>query len=295
MSAAAPRVLVTGASGLIGRALARQRAVVALPRRQPADGGPWWDPEAGAVHAGPGPVAAVVHLAGENVAGRRWNAAHKARVLDSRVRGTRALVDWMAARSQRPAVFVAASAVGLYGDRGDEVLSEASPRGEGFLADVTAAWEAEIARAAELGVRTVRLRIGVVLSPEGGALAKMLPAFRAGVGGPIGSGRQWFPWVHLDDVVNVIERALTDGAMRGAYNLTAPGILRQRDFARALGRGVRRPAFLPAPGRALRVLFGELANEGLLASTRAVPTRLVESGYGFAWPEIDGALGDLLR
>ena len=286
------RVLVTGASGLVGRRLGQELPIVGMPRRDL--GGPWWEPLNGVVHDTGEPLAAVVHLAGENVAGARWTPEHKARVLDSRVKGTRTLVDWLAGRSQRPSVLVAASATGLYGDRGDEVLDEQASRGDGFLADVVEAWEAEIHRASALGIRVVVLRIGLVLSPEGGALRTMLPAFRAGVGGPLGSGRQWFPWVHLDDAVGAVVWALRDGAAEGAYNVVSPGIVQQARFARSLGRAVHRPARLRAPAFALRAVFGELANEALLSSTRAVPRRLEEEGFSFSFPDLDGALADLL-
>lgn len=289
-----PALWVTGATGLVGRALAQRRAVVGLSRRAPDSGGPWWEPIAGKVHDDGATVAAVVHLAGENVAARRWTPEHKQAIRDSRVRGTATLVDWLAARAQRPSVLVCASATGLYGHRGDVELPEGAAAGDGFLAEVVAAWEAEMARAEDLGVRVVRLRIGVVLTPDGGALPRMLPAFRAGVGGPIGRGTQWFPWVHLDDVVRAVEWALVNPEASGAYNVVAPGIVRQRDFARALGRAVRRPARLRVPGVALKLLFGELADEGLLASTCAVPERLSADGFSFAHPDLDAALADLL-
>jgi len=289
-----PGLWVTGATGLVGRALAQRRTIVPLPRRAPSGEGPWWEPMAGVVHDDRSPVAAVVHLAGENVDGRRWNDEHKRAIRESRVQGSRTLVRWLADRAQRPSVLVAASATGLYGNRGDLELPEDAGAGTGFLAEVVEAWETELIEAEALGVRVVRLRIGVVLTPDGGALRKMLPAFRAGVGGPIGRGRQWFPWVHLDDVVSSVEWALTDPTASGAYNVVAPGIVRQRDFARALGRAVHRPAFVPAPAAALRLLFGELADEALLASTRAVPAALERDGFAFAHPQLDGALANLL-
>lgn len=263
-----------------------------LPRQD--RGGPWWDPTAGVVHDQGASVAALVHLAGENVAGGRWTPDRKARILNSRVDGTRALVDWMAARAQRPSVFVAASAIGLYGDRGDEILDESASRGQGFLADVVEAWEAEILRANALGVRVVVLRFGVVLSPDDGALRKMLPAFRAGVGGPLGSGKQWFPWVHRADATNAIVWALRDPLAEGVYNVVAPGIVRQATFAARLGEAVHRPAALPAPRFALRALFGQMADEALLSSTRVVPARLQEGGFDFRFPDLSQALTDLL-
>jgi uncharacterized protein (TIGR01777 family) len=289
-----PALLLTGATGLIGQALSARRAVVPLPRRAPVGGSPWWEPRAGAIHDAPEQVGAVVHLAGAPVAGSRWTEARKDAIMESRRLGTRTLVDWISARQQRPSVLVSASAIGIYGDRGDEVLDEASGRGSGFLADVVSVWEEEAERAALLGVRLVVLRIGIVLSPDGGALSEMLPVFRTGLGGPLGSGRQWFPWIHIEDVVDIIERAIQDPTTEGPYNLVAPGIVRQREFAKALGRTLKRPALIPAPRLALRALFGEMADEALLSSAKVVPRRLQEAGYTFKHPALEPALADLL-
>lgn len=286
----APALLVTGATGLIGTALAARRPIVPLPRRAPAGGGPWWEPQQGLIHDAPDDVGAVVHLAGAPVAGSRWTDARKAAIMDSRRLGTRTVVDWLAARAQRPAVLVSASAIGLYGDRGDTTLDEDAGQGEGFLAEVVAAWEEEARRAEALGVRLVILRIGIVLSPDGGALAEMLPVFRAGAGGPLGSGCQWFPWIHIDDVLDIIDWAIKDSSASGPYNVVAPGIVRQKAFAKALGAALRRPAFVPAPRLALRALFGEMADEALLSSARVVPKRLQEAGFSFQHPELPGAL-----
>ena len=247
------------------------------------------------VHSAPPLVGGVVHLAGAPVAGGRWTEAKKEAIYRSRVEGSAALVSWLGQREQRPSVLISASAVGFYGDRGDEVLTEAAGSGAGFLAKVVKDWEAEVDRAAELGIRVVKLRIGIVLSSSGGAMGEMLPIFRAGMGGPMGSGRQWFPWVHIDDVLNVIEWALRSDQARGAYNLAAPGICSQRYFARSLGRALGRPAFMPAPRLALKLALGEFAEEALLASSRVVPSRLKEAGYDFAWPALAPALEDVLR
>ncbi|MEC7947475.1 MAG: TIGR01777 family oxidoreductase [Myxococcota bacterium] len=286
-----PALLVTGASGLIGRALAERRSVLPLSRRQPAPDAPWWDPAAGDVHGlDSHTLGAVVHLAGENVGEGRWTAEKKARIRDSRVQGTRTLVSYLQGRTQRPEVLVSASAVGIYGDRGDQVVAEDTPAGTGFLAEVAEAWEAEADRAADVGIRVVKLRIGIVLAADGGALAKMLPPFRLGAGGPLGSGKQWFPWVHLEDVVGAIEWALTTSSARGVYNLVAPEPVRQKDFARALGAAVGRPAVVPAPAFALRLALGEFADEGLLAGQRCVPARLREEGYAFRQPALADAL-----
>jgi hypothetical protein len=285
-------VLVSGASGLIGRALAGRRAIVPLPRRAPADGGPWWDPRAGVVHDDGRPLHAVVHLAGEDVAGGRWTAKRMAEIERSRIEGTRTLVDWLAARAAKPRVLVAASAIGFYGDRGDEPLREDAGAGEGFLADLCRRWEQEALRAEQAGIRVVCLRIGLVLARGDGLLGRLEGIFRLGAGGPLASGRQWFPWVHCDDVVGAIEWAIEREQSRGAYNLAAPGVVRQGDFARALGRALHRPALLPTPAFALRLVFGRLAGE-LLASQRVLPERLSAEGYSFRFRDLEPALADL--
>ena len=285
---AAPALVVTGASGLIGTALGQVEAITPLRRGL---GGPLgWDPLGGQVEDDGRPIGAVVHLAGENLADARWTEARKQSMRDSRVLGTRTLARWLAGRKQRPEVLVCASAIGLYGDRGDELLDEDAAPGTGFLADLVRDWEQEARAVEAAGVRLVLLRLGVVLSREGGALGKMRLPFSLGAGGPIGSGRQWFPWVHLDDAVGAFLWAIRTPGARGAYNLVAPGVVRQGDFARALGRAMRRPAVLPTPAFALKVAFGEMATEALLPSTRVVPRRLLSEGYAFRFPELDPAL-----
>ena len=236
------------------------------------------------------PLGAVVHLAGESISGKRWTEARKKSIHDSRVMGTRTLVDWLIRRPQRPELLVAASAIGFYGDRGDELLTEDATQGKGFLADLCAAWEAEARRAEQAGIRVVILRLGVVLSAEGGALAQMRLPFKLGAGGPVGSGRQWFAWVHVDDVVAAIQWALHRPEARGVYNLAAPGIVREAEFAHALGKAMHRPSFVPTPAFALRLAFGELADEALLSSARTVPMRLLAEGFAFRFPELGAAL-----
>lgn len=287
-------LLVTGASGLIGQGLSARRPVTALTRKS-TDAGPWWSPLKGEIHAVNDPIDAVVHLAGAPVAGGRWTSKRKADIFSSRQQGTRTVVNWIAAQRRPPSVLVSASAIGLYGNRGDEVLDESAPRGDGFLADVVEAWEEEAQKVVSLGVRLVVLRLGIVLSAKGGALAQMLPPFRMGLGGPLGSGAQWFPWIHIDDALNVVERAIDDDTMSGAYNVVAPGIVRQRDFARALGGALRRPARMPAPRVALRATFGEMADEALLSSARVVPSRLQAADMPFQYPMLKPALQALLR
>lgn len=284
-------LLVTGATGLLGTKLGARRPIVGLPRRDPGGGAPWWEPGV-AVHAAG--ADAVVHLAGASV-DERWTPERKAAIRDSRVDGTRCLVDWVEGLETRPRVMVFASGISWYGSRGDTVLTEQSDPGTGFLAEVTHAWEAQAFRAAALGVRVVILRIGVVLSRNAGALAKMLPAFKWGVGGPIGAGDQWFPWVHVHDVVSMLEWALDTPTAQGPYNAVAPECVQQRVFAKTLGRVLGRPAFFPAPAAGLRVLFGEMADETVLASHRAQPERLTDQGFAFSHGTLEPALRDLLE
>lgn len=309
------RTGITGATGLLGRALAaelrsRGDQVVALTRRGGAPPGlppgaevARWDPLAAgagdpaldqllAVLAG---LDALVHLAGEPV-GKRWTAARKHRIRESRVRGTRTLVEALGRAKRRPARFLAASAVGYYGSRGDEELAEEAAPGRDFLAEVCREWEASATGARELGIETASLRIGLALSPEGGALATMLLPFRLGVGGRLGSGRQWMPWIHRADVAAAIAHLLHAPArsLAPAYNLTAPEPARNSEFTIALGRALRRPTLFPAPGFALRLAFGEMADALLLSGQRATPRRLLESGFRFRHPELGPALADLL-
>jgi uncharacterized protein (TIGR01777 family) len=232
----------------------------------------------------------VINLAGETVNGR-WTAAKKRRVRDSRLEGTRNLV---AAMSCLPAskTLISTSAVGFYGNRGDEELTEASAQGEGFLSELTRYWEIEALRARDGGHRVAVVRIGIVMGPEGGALAKMVPLFRFGLGGPLGNGRQWWPWVHVDDVVEVLTTAIRSD-WQGVYNLSAPNPVRQSDFARELGKAMSRPSFAPVPDFVLRLVQGEFADE-VLFSKRVMPARLLDAGYRFAHPEISAALANLL-
>ncbi len=297
-------VCVTGATGFIGRALvpALQRGghtVVAWAR---SDARARLGADIETVTAASGLAGmtaalercdAVVNLAGEPLLGRRWTAARRATLRGSRVGLTAALVRALEAARTRPRVLVSGSAVGYYGDRRDEILTEDSTRGSGFLADLCRDWEDEARKAEALGVRVVLLRTGVVLGRDGGALAQMLPPFRLGVGGPIGSGRQYLPWIHLHDLVAIVVAALTDDRMRGPVNGVGPEPVTSRDFARALGRALRRPAILPTPALALRVIFGQAA-EVMLASQRVVPAALERLSFSFAFPTLDAALADAL-
>ncbi len=287
-----PAVVVTGASGLVGRALSRAFPIVPLPR---TGGALSWDPEAGSVQDDGRLCAAVVHLAGESVAGGRWNTHRRDAIMASRVKGTRTVVDWLIARARRPEVLVCASAVGFYGNRGDQLLDESAERGRGFLSDVCVAWEKEAQRAAHAGMRVVQARFGVVLSAEGGSLGQMLPAYRLGTGGPLGSGQQWLPWIHEDDAARALLHIIRTPSIRGPVNVVAPGVVRQSDFARTLGDVLKRPAVLPAPAFALRAAFGRgMAEELLLASQRATPQRMVASGFSFQHPTLRPALESLL-
>jgi len=292
------KVAVAGANGLIGsnlvRALrARGDEVVGLVRNPRHPGEVRWDPKTGGewTRSIDG-VDAVVNLAGANVGGKRWTEEYKREIRESRLQSTRALVEAMRAASRRPRVFVSASAVGYYGDRGDEEVTESTPPGSDFLATLCKDWEEEAGRAEQLGVRTVVLRTGVVLERNDSALAKMIPPFKAFVGGPIGSGRQWFPWIHIDDEVGLILWAL-DGTVRGPVDAVSPAPVRMKEFARALGRALHRPAVFAVPAFALRLAVGEMA-EVLLGGQRALPRKALEGGYRFRFDDVDLALRDVL-
>ena len=294
-------VLVTGASGLIGSALvpvltAGGHAVTRLVRSTPRPGQAEvpWNPAARSI-ATPALEGfdAVVHLAGESLA-ERWTAEKKARIRDSRVQGTRLLCDALAQLVRPPKVLLCASAVGYYGDRGESILREESAPGTGFLTEVCQAWEAAAAPAVQRGVRVVHLRFGVVLSPAGGALAQMLPPFRRGMGGVVGSGKQYISWIALDDVLGSIQHVLSTETLDGPVNVVAPHPVTNHDFTKTLGNVLGRPTVVPLPAFAARLAFGELADALLLASTRVVPARLQASGYTFQYPELEGALRHLL-
>lgn len=295
-------VLVTGATGLIGRSLLSQlkevrvlsrdasRAALALPAGKGREVLGWdgTTPPAPEVFEG---VSAVVHLAGEPVGDGRWSESRKRAIRESRVLGTRSLVDGMRAAS-RPPVLVCASAVGIYGDRGDEIVDEASAPGTGFLAEVCVEWEREARCAEVLGVRVVLLRTGVVLDRLGGALPRMLMPFRFGLGGPLGSGRQWLPWIHLDDVLGLIHHAIRSD-VAGPVNLTAPELVQNEVFSRALAQSVGRSAWMRVPAHLLRAALGEAASM-VLGSQRVHPAVAGRSGYEFRFAELADALRDLL-
>lgn len=294
-------ILISGSTGLIGSALVSNlrsagHDVLRLVRTPPqAADEVHWDATAGRLDVAKlNAVDAVVHLAGESIAEGRWDAAKKARIRDSRVIGTRFLAESIAQLPQRPKAMVCASAIGYYGDRGEEVLREDSAPGTGFLADVCREWESAADPARAAGIRVVHVRTGIVLAKSGGALAKMLPPFRLGLGGPIGPGTQYMSWIALDDHVAILRRAAEDANYAGAINAVAPEAVTSAQFARVLGKVLRRPAFLPAPAAALRLLLGEMADALLLASTRVEPARLSALGYRFLYPSLEGALRHLL-
>lgn len=291
-------ILISGASGLVGRELTQSLAgqghhVTALSRDPCVM--PFWDIQRQVVGLLPQQhVDAVIHLAGESVSGGCWTAERKERIRRSRVDGTRLLAAFFAAAKQKPKVIIAASAIGYYGDQGDEELTEASPAGRGFLAEVAQDWEAALQPAAKAGIRTVSARFGIVLSPAGGALAKMLPPFKLGMGAVLGSGRQWMSWISLNEVSLVISHILAHEELSGPINLTSPFPVTNRDFTQSLAKALRRPAFLPAPRFLLETLFGDMAKELLLASAKVRPAKLLESGYVFREPELAAVLRGLL-
>jgi uncharacterized protein (TIGR01777 family) len=293
-------VVVSGASGLLGSALLPALTAAgwghrSLVRRAAGAGAVRWNPAESSLDAGGlVGVTAAVHLAGEPIAEGRWSADKKARIRGSRVEGTRLLSESLARLPARPQVLVSASAIGIYGDRGDELLSEESALGTDFLAEVGKEWEASTAPARDAGIRVVNLRFGIILAAEGGALPRMVKPFLLGAGGPIGNGRQWMSWIALDDAVRIVLRALEDERMTGPVNAVSPNPVRNGEFADRLGEVLHRPALVPVPAFALRLLFGEMADAALLASQRVAPARLLESGFQFRYPTLPEALRTVL-
>ncbi|MGB4782110.1 TIGR01777 family oxidoreductase [Candidatus Methylomirabilis sp.] len=291
-------ILVTGSTGFVGSALvpflaAGGHRITRLVRVTPEHGiaEVQWDPEAGVIDtARLEGLDAVVHLAGENIATGRWTAEKKAKIRDSRVDGTRLLCDSLAGLKQPPKVMVCASATGYYGDRGDELLTEESASGTGFLAGVCREWEAAAKPAAQKGIRVVHLRFGMVLSGAGGALARLLQPFKIGLGGVLGTGHQYISWIALDDLLGVIAHALTTEALQGPVNAVTPNPVTNQEFTRTLGRIIGRFTPFAMPAVAARLTFGEIADEVLLASQRVQPTRLLATGYRFRYPDLEGAL-----
>ena len=294
------KVLISGATGLIGSALipvlvGGGHEITRLTRSPGSGGGVGWNPDAGEIDTSRlEGHDAVVHLAGENIGEGRWTREKKRRILESRTRGTRLLAEILASLPEPPDVMVSASAVGYYGDRGNELLSEESGAGSDFLAEVCKAWEAAADPAREAGIRVVHPRNGVVLSTEGGALARLLPVFKLGGGGRIGGGRQWSSWIAMDDVVGAIVHALTHDSVEGPVNLVSPNPVTNVEFTRVLGKILNRPTIFPLPAPAARLMLGEVADALLLASQRVEPAKLKEVGYEFRYPELEGALRHLI-
>ena len=291
------RILISGASGLIGRALTKRLrsagdSVQTLVRRNPekAEGEVGWDPDAGVLDASRlDGLDAVVHLAGKPIASR-WTEENKRAIRDSRVRGTKLLAEVVARLPRQPRVFVSASAIGFYGPRGDEPLDETSVPGTGFLADVCQEWEAAATPARNGGIRTVHLRTGLVLSRAGGMLAQVLLPFKMGAGGVVGTGRQWLSWISLADATAAIQHAIATAELSGPVNLTAPQPVPNAEFVRTLGKLLGRPTLIPLPAFAVKMLFGEMGDELLLSGQRVLPKKLLASGFQFAHSDLDSAL-----
>lgn len=295
-------ILVTGSNGLIGAALvaaleADGHQVVRAVRRPIKDSQKeiHWNPATGQIdHDRLEGLDAVVHLAGASIAGKRWTSAYKKELLDSRTQGTALLSKAIAGLKRKPAVFACASAIGLYGDRGNEQLTESSPVGNGFLPEVCLQWEQACEAARDAEIRVVNMRFGVVLSPDGGALAKMLTPFKLGAGGILGNGQQYFSWIALADAIQAIQFVLNTAALTGPVNLVSPHPVTNRDFTKTLGQALSRPTIFPMPAFAARLLFGEMADALLLASARVVPQKLANAGYDFQYPTLEATLRHLL-
>ena len=293
-------IAITGASGLIGSALAPflrggGHTVVAVPRGRPSGAGPCWDPATGELSA----VAAegfnaVIHLAGENIAGGRWSDARKRRIRQSRADGTRGLSEALARLPVKPSTLIVASAIGFYGDRGDQRVDETSTPGEGFLPEVCEAWESAADPARQAGIRVIHLRFGIVLTPAGGALGQMLLPFKMGVGGVLGSGRQHMSWVAIDDVLGSILHVLRTESVVGPVNVVSPNAVTNQVFTKTLGKVIHRPTFLAMPAFAARLAFGEMADALLLSSTSVDPTVLRGTAFEFAYPNLEDALRHVL-
>lgn len=303
------RILVSGSTGFLGTAaiaaLEREGNTIArlvrpqTSRSKPADGAEQtvaWDPVAGTFDAAAAEGAdALVHLAGASIAGGRWNVSRKNLLRTSRIDATRHLMESLAKLQRPPRVIVGASAVGYYGSRGDETLTETSAPGKDFLAGLCQEWERETARGAEFGARVVILRFGIILAAHGGALAQMMTPFKLGVGGSLGKGRQWMSWVTLEEVLRLLQFALVNAALSGPVNVVGPNPVTNREFTKILAKTLHRPALFPAPPFALRLALGEMADALLLASQRAIPAKLANAGYQFVQPDLAEALTDVLR
>lgn len=301
------RLILTGGTGFIGTALRetltqKGHEVVILTRQASRENQPgvrirytyWNPPYGGAWERELDGVEGVINLAGEPILGKRWTSEQKQKIAESRANATRTLVTAIRSAKRKPLFLLNASAIGYYGPRGNEELTEESPRGNGFLAEICEKWEAEATRAEESGLRVVKIRIGIVLEKGGGALAKMLPSFQLGLGGPLGSGNQWMSWIHRKDLAGLIHFLIEKKEIRGAVNATAPVPVTMKEFSETLGRVLRRPAIFPVPGFAVKLLMGE-ASEILLKGQRVLPKRVLASGYSFQFPKLEPALKEILE
>lgn len=295
------RILISGSHGLVGQALIKAlepdgHEIYQLVRRAPhSEREIEWSPDrySIAISRIEG-FDAVYHLAGESIASGRWNDEKKKKIRESRTKGTKLLSDALANLDQPPKTLISASATGYYGNRGDELLTETSPPGNGFLADICVEWEKATDHAKEKGVRVVNTRFGIILDKEGGALAKMLPPFRMGIGGRIGDGKQWMSWIALDDVISALQFVLTNESLQGPVNFVAPNPVTNAEFTKTLGRVLSRPTFFPIPAFGVRLAFGEMADALLLSSQRVKPTKLADSRYQFTYSNLEGALRSIL-
>ena len=293
-------ILLTGATGLIGTALSKNlkaqgHAIYPL-RRNTTTGKHFWKPDEGQIHLDEETkIDAVIHLAGENIADTRWSQQKKERILNSRVHGTSLLAETISQLKHKPEVLISGSAIGYYGDTGDNIVDEDSPRGKGFLSDIATQWEAATQAAEDAGIRTIHIRTGIVLSPDGGVLQKMLFPFTMGLGGVVGNGQQYMSWISIDDVVAIIETMLLNKEMTGPYNLVAPNPVTNYTFTKSLGKVLRRPTVSPLPAFVARIMFGEMADALLLSSSRVAATRLNKTGYKFADTDLTDALTRLLK
>lgn len=294
------RILISGASGLVGRALqaalrTQGDQVIVLQRGVPVAGVATWDPSRGQLDlTAAGQIDAVIHLAGDNISAGRWTAKKKALILDSRVQGTNLLAQHFASCDNKPEVFLAASAIGIYGNCGDEMVEETSPVGEGFLAEVCQQWEGATAAAQQAGIRVVHARLGVILDTDGGALSKLLPPFRMGLGGRLGNGQQWMSWIGLADVVASLQFLLQQTDIHGAVNLVAPQAITNTQLTKTLAGVLHRPSFLPLPAFVIRLLMGEMGQELLLSGARVQPKVLLANGYEFRHPQLEELLNQQL-
>jgi uncharacterized protein (TIGR01777 family) len=296
------KILISGASGLVGTALIKSlepegHEIFRLVRHAPnSQAEVEWSPDRYSIAlARIEGFDAVVNLAGDSIAEGRWTEEKKRRIRESRVKGTKLLGDALANLTKRPKTFICASAIGYYGNRGDEILTETSAPGDDFLAEVCVEWEKSTALATEKGIRVVNARFGVILDAQGGALAKMLPPFRLGLGGRVGSGKQWMSWIALDDVVGALKFALVNDSLRGPVNFVAPNPVTNAEFTKTLGKVLSRPTLFPIPAFGVRLMFGEMADALLLSSQRVEPARLQEAGYQFQFSRLNEALGHALN